>query len=636
MNYLPYILFACVILYLFFGAYVYRLNPKAQANRLFLLICACYCVWAFSYTNIHSVELKEDVWFWHRTALPATIFFSMLIVHFFLSFTGGKRRLRYPALIIYAPGFLFLTYSIIHGRLGAEDFVRRNGIWIEQYGFGNPVDALYYAWHALLMGLSIALIFEWRRKARSKQEKKQAGVMLVSGFPAVILTLLAPGIHLAGQTDFPNLAPAAGAIWITGIWYAVSKYGFLSITPDIAFDAILKSMAEGLLLTDAGGKIKWANSSALAITGFNRGELINSGVKKLFRDKNEPGAFFSSGNPITQDDSVLVSKDGREIPVFLSIAEVVKEDRLAGYVFSFQDITERKLAEEKIRRISFHDNLTGLYNRAFVEEEFKRLDTPRQLPLSVIICDINGLKPVNDFYGHIAGDRLILNAAGCIKSSCRQEDIIARWGGDEFIIFLPQTPPADAEMITERIRANCKHSPGEPAPLSMSAGTASKENEEEEINAVIKRADDLMYADKLNCVGPPGIRDSRGKSAKTILIVEDEEEFSEALTLRLLSCGYEVHTAANPEKGLAAAKEIKPDVVIMDVIFPGEMDGCRATELIKKERGLEKIPVIMVSAKTMDEDIKRGMKSGADFYLAKPLDSRNLLERIDSLEKDLS
>lgn len=115
-----------------------------------------------------------------------------------------------------------------------------------------------------------------------------------------------------------------------------------------------------------------------------------------------------------------------------------------GLVISLVLMVNSRLINE-IKYMSFHDYLTGLYNRAFFEEELKRLDVGRNLPLSVVNGDVNGLKITNDLYGHEKGDELLVKVADILRESFRKSNIISRWGGYEFIILLPKTAYKRAE-----------------------------------------------------------------------------------------------------------------------------------------------------------------------------------------------
>ena len=162
-----------------------------------------------------------------------------------------------------------------------------------------------------------------------------------------------------------------------------------------------------------------------------------------------------------------------------------------------EDITARKMIENKIIYQNFHDHLTGLYNRRFFEEELIRLDAKRQLPLSIIMGDLNGLKLINDTFGHIEGDKLIKKAVELLKSVCRTEDILARWGGDEFVILLPKTSVVYSEDIVKRIKKECAKSIKQKIPLSLSIGMATKIETKQHIDKIIKNAENNMYKNKL-------------------------------------------------------------------------------------------------------------------------------------------
>jgi diguanylate cyclase (GGDEF)-like protein len=148
-------------------------------------------------------------------------------------------------------------------------------------------------------------------------------------------------------------------------------------------------------------------------------------------------------------------------------------------------------------KLYYKDRLTGLYNKNFFEEELSRLDTKRQLPISLIMGDINGLKLINDAFGHVMGDEALKRAAEIMTSSFRDEDIISRVGGDEFIVLLPKTNSDTALKILERIKEKCDKKTLDYIKISISFGVATKESEEEDIQKVLKKAEDRMYFKKL-------------------------------------------------------------------------------------------------------------------------------------------
>ena len=160
---------------------------------------------------------------------------------------------------------------------------------------------------------------------------------------------------------------------------------------------------------------------------------------------------------------------------------------------------ERKRTEERIKHQSFHDSLTGLYNRAYFEEELKRLNNSRYYPLNIIFLDINGLKVVNDTFGHDQGDKLLQHLASLLTSISRKGDIIARVGGDEFAIILPSTSSQATLDFCERIRKVCLKDDIEPAYLrvNLALGYVTQEGEYKDVKTLLKEADQKMYQDKL-------------------------------------------------------------------------------------------------------------------------------------------
>ncbi|MBN2073103.1 MAG: diguanylate cyclase [Actinobacteria bacterium] len=163
----------------------------------------------------------------------------------------------------------------------------------------------------------------------------------------------------------------------------------------------------------------------------------------------------------------------------------------------FHDISELKKSEKRIRYLKFHDSLTELYNRTYMEKVLENVYRARHMPLNFIICDLNGLKVVNDTFGYVEGDLLLKRFARILRYCIRKEDIVARWGGDEFFILLPRSSTEEVDQVANKIRNICINTKDQKIPLNISMGIATRNNPEQDFRELIGEAENNMYTNKL-------------------------------------------------------------------------------------------------------------------------------------------
>lgn len=271
----------------------------------------------------------------------------------------------------------------------------------------------------------------------------------------------------------------------------------------------LLSIGDGVISTDAEGRVGLMNPVAEDLTGWLQMEASGMPIDTVFHIVNEKTRLacenpvemaLREGHPVSIDDeAILIAKDGVERAVQDSAAPIRdKEDNIIGAVIVFRDCTEAKSRNEHIAYLSYHDQLTGLYNRRFFREELNRLDTERNLPLTLVMADINGLKMANDAFGHRLGDLIITSTADILRSEFRKEDIVSRIGGDEFVAILPHTDSITAEKIVDDIYRKVEGQKVESVLLSVSFGFQTKTDLKEPIADIFKKAEDRMYRKKLS------------------------------------------------------------------------------------------------------------------------------------------
>jgi diguanylate cyclase (GGDEF)-like protein/PAS domain S-box-containing protein/putative nucleotidyltransferase with HDIG domain len=273
-------------------------------------------------------------------------------------------------------------------------------------------------------------------------------------------------------------------------------------------EATLKSVGDGVIACDKSGLVTFLNPVAEKLTGWINEEATGKPIGDVFRIENEKEEaigesifhqILTHGTTMgLAEHTILVSADGTKRPIEDSAAPILLDkNEISGAVIVFSDSTEKQKRIDQIEYLSYHDHLTGLYNRRFFEEEIARLDTPRNLPITIIMGDVNGLKLINDSFGHDVGDELLIKTAEVIAKECRNDDIVARLGGDEFVILLPKTNDTEAAFLINRLQSGLNGHQIGPITLSVSFGYETKHNESEDINEILKRTEDHLYRHKL-------------------------------------------------------------------------------------------------------------------------------------------
>lgn len=233
-------------------------------------------------------------------------------------------------------------------------------------------------------------------------------------------------------------------------------------------------------------------------------QIIGKTDLEIYGDEEVAARF------IQQDKDIMAKKEAKYFEYTIKDKEgnVSTEENVkipvvddAGQVWGIvglsRDITERKMLEEKLRYLSEIDILTGLYNRYSFEEKVKELNYEKHLPLGIIMGDVNGLKLVNDTLGHLEGDRLLKDIAKVLSNACSQKGFVFRWGGDEFIVLLPNCNEMQCEGIIENIVEECEQCDYKLIQLSIALGGTIRYNLDEDIYECIKKVEEKVYRQKL-------------------------------------------------------------------------------------------------------------------------------------------
>lgn len=479
------------------GAVYIWINKKGTQDIIGIAVLCISLIWMTAFmleqtiTVNHLKVLFDKIQYTGSILLPLGLFF--LTARY-----ANFNKIFKPGYLIFISAFPVITlFLVLTNELHKLIWVDARLVLFDSFSLiVKEYNTLYFAFVIyttilILTGILITLVNSIKSFINPAGENRWKKLLLI---PYISIPWIIIALKYQGFNPFPYIeeTPIITAVCTLALIPFLNSTRIREIMP-VAFETIFENMNDGLILTDGKGNILKLNPASQKIFSTSTTRVAGKPLEHLLTETDS-----GASDILLENKDLKIGNNGSKYYFNTRETEIKSTSgKPMGKVIVLRDITEIRKAEENIKYLSFYDKLTGVYNRAFFDIELKRLNSQRQMPLSLVIGDVNGLKIINDAFGHIYGDRLLKKIADILKSCFRQEDIIARWGGDEFSILLPNTSYPTTMQIVKRVHEKCRQCSTETMHISISTGIATIEKVCKNTDEFLIEAEDRMYRHKL-------------------------------------------------------------------------------------------------------------------------------------------
>ncbi len=489
-----------LLIYLFMAFHVYHTNPRDKLNRLLAAICLLFFHIAFVELLVINTADPRTAYFFKQIQQLGWLNYPGLLL--MMAFIVSRRDYLVNSLTkqaaLYVPGIMLSLYELFINNYALRD-----------HSITGMMIQIEYGYIYLYLSLCLLLNLDWTRNTDSRRQKKQSSIILTFALTAFAIGVL-NDLYLSRHIpNYPCLSQFTFLLIIFAIWYARVKYRFMSIASLITAEDIVSKIDEIVLVVDADGCIVYMNTAGESALGFDKADITGISIDNILNIDFTAALHETLGTSMLVWKQELFLRTCREmsLPVKVSISTIKdSHDDLTGLLLICQDqtmvkelqteINQRKTKERQLQYLSLHDSLTGLYNRTYFEQQMSQAKGHK----SIIVFDVDGLKLINDTFGHECGDRLLVNAATTIHSALDNGLSLARIGGDEFAVLIPHNDRERIHQMGSAVnRAVEQYNQAHPQlMLSISMGFAISSSPFQDVNELYREADDNMYHEKLN------------------------------------------------------------------------------------------------------------------------------------------
>lgn len=526
MNGLSLISFFNAYSFIILGIYILKLNPKETLNRLAALVNFCFAIWALAYTFFYTAPTIISAMICHRIGSFGWILYCVFATHFFIILS--ERNKKWSGIKRYVLLYTFPMVLLIKALFTGETPVAK-GLVQSKIGWGWTYDSnvesiwfwLYILYTIIYFYISLYSTYRWAKESNRLRFLKQAKSIILLDIVMIIIGFFTDLILPAFSQMMPPAFNLISIVWGIGFLYIVKTLKLISVYDAASPDLILKTVMDPIIMLDSKGVIINCNKATEELFKYDLNDMINKPLynfckSKEYAEQKLKVAFNEKSVRNIEFD--LVDSDGNLINALASFSLAKSRlDGLVGFVLSIRDITKLKKIEEELYkgkekykelsehldRIANYDKLTGLPNRRLffdklelVIENHKRSGNK----FALIFIDLDGFKAINDSYGHDIGDLLLVNLSKVFAASVGKQDIIARIGGDEFVIIISDLKndlqingiiQKINQVFSKPIIINNNR-----CPVGASLGISKCPEDGIIADKLMKTADERMYKDK--------------------------------------------------------------------------------------------------------------------------------------------
>lgn len=495
---IPMILVAATILLLgVVGAARERLSASTAS---FLLLTITASSWLFATAILIASSTEAAALIWSRMSYVGVCAIPAAVLQFALSLAHANdlRPSRNEIVIAWTHSAVFIALFTLTDVMLAP---------VYQYPWGyythlRPAGFIFLIFFSVALARAAAVLFVAWQNAPAGQQRNR-----------LLAFLIALAIGYAGSVDFlPSfgipLRPI-GYLAILGFIglaaRAIVRFRLLDLDPAFIADHLLETMPGGVIVVDMRGNIRVTNPTAANLLGFARDELAGRNLIEVLHRRALPAtesATFIRAGSVRNRTMLWTRRDGEQVELSVTATMLRDRDRTPiGLLYVLTDLEERRRAERH-EFAANHDPLTGLPNRAYFANRFDTIaadiEERHRIP-AVLFLDLDGFKDVNDVHGHAIGDRVLQLAATRLRNALREEDMLVRYGGDEFVVLVSVGRKEDVSIVSAKLAAVLQEPLAFDAltlHLGVSIGVAISPEDGHDRDTLIVAADAAMYREK--------------------------------------------------------------------------------------------------------------------------------------------